>query len=685
MPNPSHDMIRWLPRPRSVKYRSGNLDLPTAAVIEITAAAKHLATIIEREWPADAGSVRTTLHDGTGYGFQLAGKWGGRRPDAVSAPDQPEHYGLRIGSRGISAAAADYRGLLYAWQALKQILREKPARLPFLTIQDGPDIGWRAYHIDLKGTRRTPANLERLAERLAELRINALMVEYEDSLRLQRHPTLAVESAMDSQTVRQWIEILERYGISVIPLVQTLGHWQYVLVNPQYAHLRELPEVTSDACPLHPGTWELARDFIDEIIDLHPDAPIIHIGLDETALLGSCPRCKAHLGNRPPIALHIEWLNRIADYVRSRGHTPMAWADKLVSELDGPHESELRHVHPGTVFLDWDYGASGPLTRGLKLNGHRVSEKWLQRPDRIEDTFPPLSFGAGSDTIEKLAATDQEKAQSCFADPDDARWIRNFRGAARLRDMGFDVFGAAGLRVSYHGCIAPRFLTAQYNAMAWADACRKHKLAGLIGTSWSRGHSWAGMNAHPELDWYAVATLAQSCWSGLKPEKMPDFDRRFAFQFFGLPNGSIGDAFALFHRSSPRTDHAMDNFSIWIERLVTAMRPDATRNLDVFDLFHAVVRLQALRLDLDFSLLEGAYFTALWQRVPPAFKTTMRAAIRQRLEGAEERCVTLKRMYGQSLVAADADELAETQLRFLINQVIDLKNRLFPEIKPTEP
>lgn len=684
MPPFSRDDIRWLPRPRSVRRRPGHLTLPAPAVVELSAAAQELAPIIGREWPPDAGTVRTIRCDEPGFLFRLRARKTSR-VTVPRVPDRPECYGLSIGRGGIAAASSDYRGLLYAWQILRQILREKPGSLPLMTISDSPDIPWRVYHLDLKGTRRTPENLFLLAERLAEFRINALLVEYEDYLRLERHPELAVESALDGQTVREWIAYLENYGIAVIPLVQTLGHWQYVLTKPEYVHLRELPDATTDGCPLHPGTWDLVRDFLDEIIALHPRSPLIHIGLDETALLGKCPRCQAHLDGRPPIALHIEWLNRVASYVRSRGYTPMAWCDKLLSEVDGPHEDELRKVDPSIVFLSWDYQAGGPTAPGLMLHHrHYVSRQWLQRPDRIVESWPRLGFGPKSDLIENLPADAYARAQARFAEPEDPRRIRNFAETARLREMGFEMFGAAGLRVSYHGSLAPRFMTAQFNAMAWADAARKLGLAGVIGTSWSRGHSWAATNAHPELDWYAIASLGEACWSGLAPRELPDFDRRFAFQFFGLPDGNIGDAFGLFHRSATRADHVMDNFSVWIDRLLADLRPSVTRNADVFDLLHAMAALQTLQLELDFSLLEGAYFTALWSRVPPAFKASMHDGILRRLATAEARCAELKSRYRQTMAAADADELAETQLRFPIHQVTDLLHRFFPDTNNEE-
>jgi len=57
--------------------------------------------------------------------------------------------------------------------------------------------------------------------------------------------------------------------------------------------------------------------------------------------------------------------------------------------------------------------------------------------------------------------------------------------------------------------------------------------------------------------------------------------------------------------------------------------------------------------------------------------------IRRKLHAAEVRSTALKAHDRQAIVAADADELEETQWRFPINQVTDLMARLFPNSKET--
>lgn len=668
--------IRWLPKPKSVRRRKGTFRLPDVSTLELSSSAKGLVDLIKQDGAGAPFQWTVSVVDKPGFFFRIVPEGGEypRRP--ASNVLKAEHYRLQVGLKGISAQASDLRGLLYAWQTLRQVWREQQRDLPCMTLSDGPDIPWRIYHLDLKGTRRDVANLYRLVERLSELRINALLVEYEDYLVLDRHPTLAVKSALDRKTLSDWLAYVDQFGIEVIPLVQTLGHWQYVLTHPDYAHLRELPDETTDGCPTHPETWTLVKDFLDEMIELHPKAPFIHVGLDETALLGRCPRCKKALDGRPPIVLHIEWLNKVTDYVRSKGCVPLAWSDKLLSEVDGPHEKELSRIHPGTMFTNWDYRSIGPVSPSLMLQGHHVSQQWLQRPRDFISVWPLLGFGEKSGVIEDLPSDLRQRAEERYAHAGDPSWIRNFSESARLKAMGYEAFGVAGLRVSYHGPVAPRFLTAQYNVMAWAEAARGHHLQGIIGSSWSRGHSWAACNAHPELDWYAIATLSQACWSGLQPKDLPDFDRRFAFQFFGIDEEGLGDALALFHRSTQRADHVMDNFTYWVEKKLFSLRSRVKHNEDVMDLLCASAQLQTLLLELDFSLLEGAYFRALWERVPPDYKKQMLSRVQANLDKAKLRLDELKALYRKSLVEEDADELAETQLRFRMEQVSDMLVRL---------
>ncbi len=668
------DDLRLLPQPRICRRLPGAYRLRRPAV-EIGAAAAALLRILPAEWRQEFGRpVAVKAGAGAGFYFRI-----GRREAPKPAGRQAEGYALQIGADGIGAGANTAAGLLYAWQTLKQILRASPGRAPGLRIGDWPALRWRVYHLDLKGTRRTLANLHAILPRLAEFKVNAVLAEYEDYVRLDRHPALAVPGALTKSQVKDWIAAARDYNLTVIPLVQTLGHLQYVLRQPAYSHLQEKPGNPAEACCTHPDTWPLIRDFLDEIMELHAGLPLFHVGLDETFNLGTCPRCQAALGGRSKMTLYVDWVNRCCRHVRAQGFTPLVWGDVAIAHFDDP---QVKKLDPGAYYIDWGYKQTGPRFPSLlAMNSNAVSREWLQRPNGEIYELPRIGFGPGRKFYEDFPGKLRASWLPWLANPEYPRKFKTDVSTALLTKRGFKTGAVSGIRVSFHGCVAPQFITGQLNTLTAAEACKKYRAEILIGSSWARGHSLAGMNAHPELDWYGIATLGAAGWGKLARGALRDFDRRFGFQFFGLPDGRIGDLYFLFERSSARVDHVMDNYLPYVLEASARLAPLARRNAEKLALFQAAVKVQQARYRAQFAALELEYFYALWERVPPDFKARIRRDIAATAAAIGSLKAEVGARYAQTIVPGDAAELAATQLDFFRDQMLLLAGRQFPGVR----
>jgi hypothetical protein len=658
-----------LPRPQSLKLLSGFFTLPAKPELELSREAADLAEVLLPEWPANQPEPALTFLEEDGFSFRI-----GAAAPPPRLPDYRQGFTLAISPGGIGARARTYPGLLYAWQALKQLLRQYPARLPALAIRDWPDLDWRAYHLDLKGTRRRFENILALLPDLAEFRINAIIAEYEDHVRLDRHPDIATPEALSPAQVRAFVTEAARYGITVIPLVQTLGHLQYLLTKPAYAYLRESPEDPAEACSCHPDTWPLIRDFIDELIDMHPGVPFLHVGLDETARVGTCPRCLKKLAGKPRVNRYLDWVDKVVGYCLERGVTPILWGDILAKEMN---PAIIRRLPREAVYCEWGYQETGPLHYNLRFfKGGLMSRDWLKRPEGRIDTLPRLGFSGRANYIEDLAAADLKLLKPLLDKNESPRWIPSDVISAAFHRYGLTMGVVSGIRVSFHGCIAPRFITGQLNTMQAAEACKKNRGVMVIGSSWSRGHSLAGINAHPELDWYGIATLGAAGWSRLASGDLRDFDTRFAFQFFGLPDGEIGDLYFLHERTATRADHALDNYLPVVLDRLAILRPAVTRNQTRFDLFKAVCGAQQLRFRAQFALLEMEYFYATWERVAPAFRRRILSdtqKIRREINAAR---AALTKQYAATISARDAAELTATQLDFARDSMLAMAAKM---------
>lgn len=662
--------LKLLPRPKQLDMASGSFAVPGAPVIKLSKSAQALVKIIEAEWEAEtSGKVSVAIMAEEGFCFAI-----GDGGTAGAVEKQPEAYCLEITPKGVIAHADSYVGLVYAWQTLKQILRHNIEELPCLKVSDWPDLRWRIYHVDLKATRRRLSNLYDILGQLSELKVNAVLVEYEDYIHLERHPELAVADAPTKDQLKAWVAAAADYGVAVVPLVQTLAHWQYILGREEFAHLQEEPGDTTTACPSQALTWTLASDFLDEMMEIHPDAPFIHVGLDETLHLGKCPACKEKLNGRPPIAMFTDWANRICSYVLEHGHKPMMWAD-MIESLD---PSMGQCLNRETTYVDWGYMHSGPAHP--YVNVHRkqyISKQWLQRPEGEINGIRCLNLMNLPDFYEDLPEDKRAALKAYLDNPEYPKKLRTDIRLAWLRELGLKRGAVTGIRVSYHGCIAPLFIHGQLNTLTWAQSCKELGAEVIIGSSWARGHSFAGANAHPELDWYGIATLGDSAWGSLQPDELRAFDERFAFQFFGLDDGHIGDLYYLFQKSNPRAHDVMDSFFGYISEDCQRMIAKAKRNKDRLTLLGELAALQVHRLKAQSLLLEMEYFYANLHAMPAKFKQRIVTEVAATETELTQRAAGMENIYKQTLIDADAKELAAAQVNFWKDIMVAMKKVTF--------
>ncbi len=186
---------------------------------------------------------------------------------------------------------------------------------------------------------------------MAEMGLNTLLIEWEASFPYQKHAIIPNQYAYTSQEIKSFIGYCKTLGIDVIPLQQCFGHIEYILQHERYAHLRE---DQTDLCQLCPSKIEEAllefKGIFKEIAEAHP-SPYIHIGGDETYLLGHCKVCQEKAKEFGKSKLYVDYFKQIAEMVVKMGKRPLIWADMLLKHPETVHEMPKE-----SVFVDWNYG-----------------------------------------------------------------------------------------------------------------------------------------------------------------------------------------------------------------------------------------------------------------------------------------------------------------------------------------
>lgn len=313
-------------------------------------------------------------------------------------PDSHEGYVLEIKDGQVTINARAQEGLFYGCQTLLQLLedaRDQQIKIPACRITDYPEIAYRGIHLDLRHHINTIGYYYEMMDRLAQIKVNAVIVEFHERLRYRRAPVIG---AIDAITLEQFAALC-RYArernIEVSPLVQGLGHAQFILKHDQYKHLREDPTSDWAFSPLDPGTYDLQFSLYEDAIDATPGGKYLHVGGDEVVGLGKSELSKE--SGMSPFELQMYWLNKVCAFAKEHNRIPIFW-DDMVFKATGLYrttydpkmsEQEVRKIWQenkyklddnidlfpdNCVYMRWNYSAPQALGTSKAIDWYNSND-----------------------------------------------------------------------------------------------------------------------------------------------------------------------------------------------------------------------------------------------------------------------------------------------------------------------
>ncbi len=218
------------------------------------------------------------------------------------------------------------------------------------------DFKVRGFHIDLRTQVMTLPALKAFAKELSDFGINTIVMEWEAAFPYKNNATIANKFSYSRHELKEFIDYCGTLGIDVIPLQQCFGHVDYILQHDRYSHLREDSKDPSQVCPLKTDdNITLFTDLITDISSMHK-SKYIHLGGDETRLLGHCNNCKSKVLELGKSKLFVDYLKEMCKIVISLGKIPIIWADIILKYPEAASE-----LPKNVVFVDWNYGWSVDL------------------------------------------------------------------------------------------------------------------------------------------------------------------------------------------------------------------------------------------------------------------------------------------------------------------------------------
>ncbi len=205
--------------------------------------------------------------------------------------------------------------------------------------------------------------VERLDWLLAQLPRYADWGYHEVHLHLEdaiEYPSLPGVARRDAYTYKQFARLVDaatRAGLRVVPIVNLLGHTQYLIKVPELRDLNELraadgsPLDRGQLCPLHPRTLEIAEKLLRDVAPFCT-AGKVHVGLDESFHLGKHPLSRREIA-RIGLASHFSrYVRRLHTLTRSLNLEMSMWADMLYFLPDA-----IPELPRDLTAYDWYYHA----------------------------------------------------------------------------------------------------------------------------------------------------------------------------------------------------------------------------------------------------------------------------------------------------------------------------------------
>lgn len=259
----------------------------------------------------------------------------------------PEAYFLHAAEGVVTIAATDRRGLRHGaisflQMALTTTGGESP-QIPSVRIVDWPSLPVRGITCPMPTDRWghpndapvDPAFFEEFLLRTClEHKLNTVVILVRQGMKYARHPQIDGPAAWDQATVRRIVGTLKSHDINPIPLLDSLGHANWLVIPMK--DLREDGD-THTLCTRHPDAKRILLDCYEEIINVF-EPTHFHMGLDEirwqTFNKPQEERCSiCHDVDKREIFL--EQVKMLHGFLTDHGITPMLWGDMVLSKHNG--------------------------------------------------------------------------------------------------------------------------------------------------------------------------------------------------------------------------------------------------------------------------------------------------------------------------------------------------------------
>ncbi len=221
-----------------------------------------------------------------------------------------------------------------------------------------------------------PETVKRMIRVSSMLGFNALMLYTEDTYEIPGSPYFGhLRGRYSREELRDLDSYAARFGVELIPCIQTLAHLGAIFEWPPYRGMNDWDDILNLA---DERSYELIREMARSISETFRSRRV-NIGMDEAYMLGRGHYLERR-GYEKSAEIMMKHLNRVMEILREYGLQPRMWSD-MFFRMCTPDESyynpqctvtdEVRAaIPPEMTLVYWDYYGTEQARYDYMMENH---------------------------------------------------------------------------------------------------------------------------------------------------------------------------------------------------------------------------------------------------------------------------------------------------------------------------
>ena len=242
-----------------------------------------------------------------------------------------EEFILEIGESGVEVYAATEKGAHNAFATILQKMEVEGGKImmPEGSYSENPDCEFRCIMVDVGRNWHPFEYLLKYVDLCYENKAKYVQIHFAENESVTLHfeclPNLATDGRCYSKAqIAMLNEYAKDRGIIIIPEVDLPGHTQHFCDKH--------PEIfgTLGVLPASDEVFAVLKKLYEELFEMFPDSPLVHIGGDEAAIdrWENCEKTKAYMqkmGYKDFDETYAEYIATVTNMILDMGRTPIVW------------------------------------------------------------------------------------------------------------------------------------------------------------------------------------------------------------------------------------------------------------------------------------------------------------------------------------------------------------------------